>query len=71
MNEAAEVLLWGTRIGFLSHSGDAPFAEFSYDRDFIGAGIEPSPLMMRVSSATAPDLHGSDFLSKSNYFDTI
>ena len=51
MNEAAEVLLWGTRIGFLSHSGDAPFAEFSYDRDFIGAGIEPSPLMMRVSSA--------------------
>lgn len=49
MNEAAEVLLWGTRIGFLSHSGDAPFAEFSYDRDFIG----------------------NDFLSKSNYFDTI
>ena len=51
MSEAAEVLLWGARIGFLSHSGDVPFAEFSYDRDFIGAGLEPSPLLMRVSAA--------------------
>ena len=49
MNEAAEVLLWGSRIGFVSHSGDAPFAEFFYDPAFRGAGIEPSPLVMPVS----------------------
>ena len=52
MNEAAEVLLWGARIGLLTHSGDEPFARFSYDPAFLGAGIEPAPLLMRVSKAT-------------------
>ena len=51
VNEAAEVLLWGARIGFLSRSGDAPFAEFSYDPAFRGAGLEPAPLLMPVSGA--------------------
>ena len=49
MNEAAEVILWGGRIGVLSHSGDVPFAEFSYDPAFIGMGIEPAPLLMPVA----------------------
>ena len=52
MNEAAEVLLWGARIGLLTHSGDEPFARFSYDPAFLGTGIEPAPLLMRVSKAT-------------------
>ena len=49
MNEAAEVFLWGGRIGILSHAGDVPFAEFSYDPAFIGMGIEPAPLLMPVA----------------------
>ena len=51
VNEAAEVLLWGARIGFVSHAGDAPCAEFVYDPAFRGAGLEPSPLVMPVSDA--------------------
>lgn len=50
MNEAAEVLLWGARIGYVSHAGDAPCAEFAYDPAFQGAGLEPSPLVMPVSA---------------------
>lgn len=48
MNAAAEVLLWGRRIGIVAQRADLPCAEFVYDPAFIDAGIEPSPLMMGV-----------------------
>lgn len=49
MAEAAEVRLWGVRIGVVSRQGDAPFVQFEYDPSFMEMGIEPSPLMMRVA----------------------
>ena len=48
MNEAAEVFLWGKRIGVVSRKDGVPCATFAYDREFQEAGIEPSPLMMPV-----------------------
>lgn len=51
MIEAAEVLLWGTRIGHVSMKNDSWVSEFRYDGEFLDFGIEPSPLMMPVSSS--------------------
>ena len=48
MNEAAEVFLWGRRIGVASKLDGVPFASFAYDADFRESGLEPSPLMMPV-----------------------
>lgn len=50
MNESAEVLLWGTRIGVVSREGDAPYAKFAYDTGFRDSGIELSPLTMPLAS---------------------
>ena len=50
MNEAAEVLLWGRRIGVVSRSDGVPYVSFAYDAEFREAGIEPSPLMMPVGT---------------------
>ena len=50
MNEAAEVLLWGRRIGVVSRSDGVPYVSFAYDAEFRAAGIEPSPLMMPVGT---------------------
>ena len=50
MNEAAEVLLWGRRIGVVSRSDGVPYVSFAYDAEFREAGIEPSPLMMPVGA---------------------
>ena len=50
MSEAAEVLLWGRKIGTVSRVGDEPTARFEYDREFIAFGIEPAPLMMPVAT---------------------
>lgn len=63
MIEAAEVLLWGTRIGHVSLKEGGSAAEFRYDNDFIGLGIEPSPLMMPVSSSvySFPNLRNASF----------
>lgn len=47
--ESAEVVLWGRRIGYVSNVVGAPFVEFAYDRDFLGMGVEPSPVVMPVS----------------------
>jgi len=48
MVSAADVFLWGVRIGRVAVRPDEYFAVFRYDRDFIGSGIEPSPLEMPV-----------------------
>ena len=50
MIESADVILWGTRIGCVVRRDDVPYAEFEYAPDFIGCGIEPSPIEMPVAS---------------------
>lgn len=51
MSEAAEVMLWGTRVGVVARRDGNDFAEFEYDRDFLDMGIEPSPIVMPVGNA--------------------
>lgn len=46
---AVEVKLWGTTIGALSMQEGDSVARFEYAPDFIGAGVEPSPIHMPVS----------------------
>ena len=46
---AVEVKLWGTTIGALSMTEGEHTARFEYAPHFIGAGIEPSPIVMPVS----------------------
>lgn len=50
MIESADVILWGTRIGCVVRRDGVPYAEFEYAPDFIGCGIEPSPIEMPVAS---------------------
>ena len=54
MNNLAEVIIWGTKVGNLFLTNDSPFAQFEYDRDFIentrGTGIELSPINMPISN---------------------
>ena len=50
MIESADVILWGARIGCVIRREGAPYAEFEYAPDFIGCGIEPSPIEMPVAS---------------------
>ena len=53
MNNYAEVILWGTRIGILHLPENSIFADFEYDRDFVETagkiGIEPSPIKMPLA----------------------
>jgi serine/threonine-protein kinase HipA len=46
---AVEVKLWGTTIGALSMMEGESVARFEYAPNFIGAGVEPSPIVMPVS----------------------
>lgn len=46
MNDTAEVILWGTRIGIIHQDIAKPYATFEYDKDFVNSGIELSPLRM-------------------------
>lgn len=52
MTTAASVNLWGTRIGTVALEDGSPVARFEYDRDFIGSGIELSPVAMPLGGAT-------------------
>jgi len=46
----AEVRLWGRRIGAVSLEDGADVAAFQYDPEFVGSGIEVSPLVMPLAS---------------------
>ena len=46
---AAEVYLWGTRIGAIVFNRETGIGSFEYDRNFIGSGIEVSPIVMPLS----------------------
>jgi len=48
MSVFAGVWLWGTRIGAVSMGTDDRFAVFQFDPDFAAAGIDVSPLVMRL-----------------------
>ena len=58
MNESAEVLLWGKKIGVVSKRDGEPFVRFAYDGEFRDSGLEPSPVTMPVLETlyTFPDL---------------
>lgn len=42
----AAVTLWGSRIGAVSIEDGSDVATFQYERDFIGSGIQLSPIVM-------------------------
>ena len=48
MVNIARVVLWGKVIGTFRWNERYDLAEFEYSPDFVGKGIEPSPLMMPV-----------------------
>lgn len=48
MVDVAKVRLFGQNIGTFSWDDAYRVARFEYDKDFLGRGIEPSPLMMPV-----------------------
>ena len=47
---AAEVYLWGTRIGVVLQERADAVPRFNYDRNFIRSGIQVSPLVMPLSN---------------------
>lgn len=48
MVDVARVKMFGLSVGTFRWDSRYQVAQFEYDRDFIGRGIEPSPLMMPV-----------------------
>lgn len=52
MTRAAEVCLWGSRVGVVSQSPDHPCVDFAYDGDFRALGVEPSPIAMPLAGGT-------------------
>ena len=63
MISTVEVILWGTRIGYVHQDEGSPYVSFEYDRDFIDSGIEVSPIKMKLSKLVYefPDLSGDTF----------
>ena len=48
MVDVAKARLFGQNVGTFSWDDAYGVARFEYDKDFLGRGIEPSPLMMPV-----------------------
>lgn len=48
MVDVARVKLFGNPVGTFRWDNQYQLAQFEYDSDFVGRGIEPSPLMMPV-----------------------
>lgn len=63
MNDTAEVILWGTRIGIIHQEVSKAYATFEYDKEFLNSGIELSPLRMPLSKNIYefPSLVGDPF----------
>ena len=49
MTNAAEIFLWGTKIGTVWQPDNDLSAGFEYDKAFLNSGIEVSPFMMPLS----------------------
>ncbi len=62
MIEAAEVWLWGSRIGIVHQGKDDIVPSFEYDAAFRDSGIEPAPFMMPLSERLFrfPELRNSE-----------
>lgn len=63
MLNAAEVILWGTTIGYLYLREGFEYASFEYNKDFLNSGIEVSPIKMPLSQKIYefPNLAGGAF----------
>jgi len=63
MNNNAKVILWGSVIGAVSWLEDREIGVFQYGPDFVGSGIQVSPLMMplRLSPYEFPALARNTF----------
>ena len=51
MVDVAKVRMSGQNIGTFVWDDSYRVARFEYDNDFVGKGIEPSPIMMPVGKA--------------------
>ena len=49
MINAADIYLWGTRIGTVWQPDNELYGSFEYDKAFLTSGIEVSPFMMPLS----------------------
>lgn len=60
---AAEVYLWGTKVGYIVQNNITDVPKFSYDKDFIKRGIEISPVTMPLSERiySFPSLNNETF----------
>lgn len=60
---AANVFLWGTRVGAVQQEGVGDAPVFNYDADFIRSGIELSPVEMPLSATlySFPTLNDETF----------
>lgn len=45
----ARIDMWGTRIGAIHWDVERGLGSFEFDRDFLGSGVEPSPLFMPLA----------------------
>lgn len=63
MNNTAEIFLWGTRIGIIHQEPFSSYATFEYDKEYVGSGIELSPIRMPLGKAVYefPALSGEPF----------
>jgi serine/threonine-protein kinase HipA len=50
--KAAEVKLWGTRIGVIAKNEETSFYSFRYDPDFLNSKIELSPIHLPLADTT-------------------
>ena len=59
----AEVLLWGTRVGYAVFDPERGLGSFEYEKDFLRSGIQIAPLMMPLSDRvySFPELNRSSF----------
>lgn len=60
---AAEVYLWGTRIGVVAQENVSDIPKFNYDTNFLKSGIQVSPIAMPLSEQifTFPALNKESF----------
>ena len=60
---AAEVILWGTKIGTVVYEPETSLASFEYDGGFLRSGIELSPIAMPLAGRiyTFPELSYRSF----------
>lgn len=67
---AANVYLWGTKVGTVAEENVGSLPYFNYDKNFIKSGIEISPFMMPLNSViySFPALLNESFLGLPGVF---